>query len=32
MNMNPMDCAFTISHILITAAILKKIANIFPDK
>jgi tRNA G37 N-methylase TrmD len=29
MKMNPMDYAFTTSHILITAAILNKIANIF---
>jgi hypothetical protein len=32
MNMNPVDYAITTSHILITAAILKKIANIFPIK
>jgi hypothetical protein len=30
--MNPMDYATTTSHILKTAAILKKNANIFPNK
>ena len=32
MKMNPLDYAKLISHILKTAAILKKIANIFPSK
>jgi tRNA G37 N-methylase TrmD len=32
MKMNPMDYAIINSHILKTAAILKKIANIFPAK
>ena len=32
MKMNPMDYATTISHIRKTAAILNKIANIFPNK
>ena len=32
MNMNPMDYAITPSHILKTAAILNKIANIYPNK
>ena len=30
--MNPMDYALITSHIIKTAAILKKIANIFPNK
>jgi hypothetical protein len=30
--MNPIDYAITTSHIIITAAILKKNANIFPVK
>jgi hypothetical protein len=32
MKMNRMDYATTTSHILNTAAILNKIANIFPNK